>query len=157
MNETYFDQSDVEQNKTMVLLSAILQIFIPILFFLPLVCCQNSSYGKFYANQGLLILLLYIASSVVLVIPVYNGIFNIDVFHSAKKSLLLIRLLYAFSLQLADPAAESARKRLSSSYPTTGTKCSHFFPLLTFMNTMTGFPLHTSAFNAFRFPAQYFT
>ena len=74
MNETYFDQSDVEQNKTMVLLSAILQIFIPILFFLPLVCCQNSSYGKFYANQGLLILLLYIASSVVLVIPILGWI-----------------------------------------------------------------------------------
>ena len=74
MNETYFDQSDVEQNKTMVLLSAILQIFIPILFFLPLVCCQNSAYGKFYANQGLLILLLYIASSVVLVIPILGWI-----------------------------------------------------------------------------------
>lgn len=74
MNETYFDQSDVEQNKTMVLLTAILQIFIPILFFLPLVCCQNSSYGKFYANQGLLILLMYVATSVVLIIPILGWI-----------------------------------------------------------------------------------
>ena len=74
MNETYFDQSDVQQNKSMVLLSAILQIFIPILFFLPLVCCQNSSYGKFFANQGLLIFLLYIASGVVVIIPVLGWI-----------------------------------------------------------------------------------
>lgn len=74
MNETYFDQSDVEQNKTMVLLTAILQIFIPILFFLPLVACQNSQYGKFYANQGLLLLLLYIGSGVVNIIPILGQI-----------------------------------------------------------------------------------
>lgn len=74
MNETYFDQSDVEQNKSMVLLSAILQIFIPILFFLPLVCCQNSPYGKFYANQGLLLLLLWVGSGLVNIIPVLGQI-----------------------------------------------------------------------------------
>ena len=74
MNETYFDQSDVEQNKSMVLLAAILQIFIGILFFLPLVCCKDSPYGKFYANQGLLIFLLSLAASVVLVIPVLGWI-----------------------------------------------------------------------------------
>lgn len=73
-NEVYFDSQDIEQNKTMVLLAAILQIFIPILFFLPLVCCQNSSYGKYYANQGLLILLLYIASGVVTIIPILGWI-----------------------------------------------------------------------------------
>lgn len=74
MNETYFDQSDVEQNKTIVLLTAILQIFIPILFFLPLVCCQNSAYGKFFANQGLLILLMYVASGIVVIIPILGWI-----------------------------------------------------------------------------------
>lgn len=74
MNETYFDQNDVQQNKTMVLLSAILQIFIPILFFLPLVACQNSAYGRYYANQGLLILLIDIAASVVLIIPILGWI-----------------------------------------------------------------------------------
>lgn len=74
MNETYFDQSDIEQNKSMVLLSAILQIFIPILFFLPLVCCQNSPYGKFYANQGLLLLILYVASTVINIIPILGQI-----------------------------------------------------------------------------------
>lgn len=74
MNETYFDQSDVEQNKSIVLMTAILQIFIGILFFLPLVCCKDSPYGKFYANQGLLIFLLSIAASVVLIIPILGWI-----------------------------------------------------------------------------------
>lgn len=74
MNETYFDQSDVEQNKTMVLLTAILQIFIPVLFFLPLVACQNSPYGRYYANQGLLLLLLYIGSVVINIIPILGQI-----------------------------------------------------------------------------------
>lgn len=74
MNETYFDQSDVEQNKSMVLLSAILQIFIPILFFLPLVCCKDSPYGKFYANQGLLLMLLYLGLTLVNIIPILGQI-----------------------------------------------------------------------------------
>lgn len=74
MNETYFDQSDVEQNRSMVLLAAILQIFIGVLFFLPLVCCKDSPYGKFYANQGLLLFLLSLAASVVLVIPILGWI-----------------------------------------------------------------------------------
>lgn len=74
MNETYFDQNDIEQNKSMVLLAAILQIFIGILFFLPLVCCKDSPYGKFYANQGLLIFLISIAASVVLIIPILGWI-----------------------------------------------------------------------------------
>lgn len=74
MNETYFDQGDVGQNKTIVLLTAILQLFIPVLFFLPLVCCQNSAYGKYYANQGLLLLLLYVASIVINIIPILGQI-----------------------------------------------------------------------------------
>lgn len=74
MNETYFDQSDVQQNKTMVLLSAILQIFIPILFFLPLVSCQNSAYGRYYANQGLLLLLIDLVGGIILIIPILGWI-----------------------------------------------------------------------------------
>lgn len=64
MNEEYFDQSDVEQNKTVVLLTCILIIFIPILFFLPLVACPNSAYGRYYANQCLLLFICYIVSAI---------------------------------------------------------------------------------------------
>ncbi len=77
MGETYFDQADVQQNKTMVLLTAILQIFIPILFFLPLVACQGSAYGRFYANQGLLLLLMFVASGVIAIIPILGWIATI--------------------------------------------------------------------------------
>lgn len=80
-----FDQADIEQNRNMVLLSAILQIFVPILFFLPLVCCKDSEYGRFYANQGLLLLLAgivcaiipfigWIASIAVLVFAIMNAV-----------------------------------------------------------------------------------
>lgn len=65
----FFDQSDVQQNKTIVMVTAIVQIFFPIIFFLPLVVCGNSAYGKFYANQGLLLLILYVIVGVITRIP----------------------------------------------------------------------------------------
>jgi len=34
------------------------------LFFLPLVACPESKYGRFHANQGLLLLLLGVASGI---------------------------------------------------------------------------------------------
>lgn len=73
MTMEYFDQSDVEQNKTIVLLTCVLVIFFPILFFLPLVACNNSPYAKFYANQCLLIFLAYFISGIATVFLV--GIF----------------------------------------------------------------------------------
>lgn len=72
-----FDQADIEKNKNIVLLTAILQIFIPIIFFLPLVCCKDSEYGKFYANQGLLLLLAEIICGI---IPIIGWIAAIAVF-----------------------------------------------------------------------------
>ncbi|MCH5194864.1 MAG: hypothetical protein J1F11_12955 [Oscillospiraceae bacterium] len=75
----YFDQSDVEQNKTIVLLTCILILFVPILFFLPLVACGNSAYGRFYANQCLLLFIGYIISIVTAFILV-GGLIGIIVF-----------------------------------------------------------------------------
>ena len=66
----FFDQSDVEQNKTVVLLTCVLVIFFPILFFLPLVACSNSPYARFYSNQCLLIFLAYIISGIATVVLV---------------------------------------------------------------------------------------
>lgn len=45
-----FDKQDIEENKVMAGLSYIL-------FFLPLVVCPNSKYGKFHANQSLILLI----------------------------------------------------------------------------------------------------
>jgi uncharacterized membrane protein len=45
-----FDQQDIEQNKVISGFA-----YLGILFFLPLVACPNSKFGRFHANQGLLI------------------------------------------------------------------------------------------------------
>ncbi len=59
--ETY-EEEDIKQNKTMAGLAYIL-------FFLPLIVCKDSKFGRFHANQGLLLLILsvvgYIAISIV--------------------------------------------------------------------------------------------
>jgi len=49
----YIHPQDIADNKTISGLA-----YIPILFFLPLVTAQNSKYGRFHANQGLLLLIL---------------------------------------------------------------------------------------------------
>lgn len=57
-----YDEEDIRQNKTMAGLAYIL-------FFLPLIVCKDSRFGRFHANQGLLLLILsvtgYIAISIV--------------------------------------------------------------------------------------------
>ena len=55
-----FDYSDIEANKTVCGLS-----YLGILFFLPLVCCTGSDFGKFHANQSLVLLILAVAAGVV--------------------------------------------------------------------------------------------
>lgn len=64
-NQTYkftdttgsYDRADIEQNKVVCAIS-----YISILFFLPLVACPNSKFGKFHANQALILL---IASAII--------------------------------------------------------------------------------------------
>lgn len=52
------DPADIEKNKVMGGLAYFL-------FFLPLIVCPESRYGRFHANQGLVYLLLCVAGSVV--------------------------------------------------------------------------------------------
>jgi uncharacterized membrane protein len=54
-----FDEEDVEQNKKMAGLAYIL-------FFLPLMCCLDSAYGRFHANQSLVLLLVSMTGDIVL-------------------------------------------------------------------------------------------
>jgi len=51
---------DVQQNKVVAVLA-----YLSILFFLPLVVCPGSPYGRFHANQALLLLLAGFASEFV--------------------------------------------------------------------------------------------
>lgn len=63
-NMEYNDMEDIEQNKTVAGLAYLL-------FFLPLVTAPESKYGKFHANQGLILLILGIAGNFILgIIPI---------------------------------------------------------------------------------------
>lgn len=72
-----FDTQDIADNRVFAILA-----YIPILFWLPLACCNQSKFGRFHANQGLLLLItgvvLGIASAVISLIlgwiPVLGGI-----------------------------------------------------------------------------------
>lgn len=63
-----FTADDIEGNKGIAALATI-----PILFWLPLVAAKESAFAKFYANQGLILLItnivLNIASSIIGLIP----------------------------------------------------------------------------------------
>ena len=59
-----FDPEDIEKNKTM----AGLAYFI---FFLPLIAAPESKFGKFHANQGLILLILGVGGNLILgMIPI---------------------------------------------------------------------------------------
>lgn len=61
-----FDPQDIEKNKT-------LAAFAMLLFFLPLVACPESKFGRFYANQGLILFILSIGGSIILSIIPFIG------------------------------------------------------------------------------------
>ena len=55
------DPEDIEKNKTYGGLAYFL-------FFLPLVACPESKYGRFHANQGLLLLILSVGGGIIIAI-----------------------------------------------------------------------------------------
>ncbi len=84
-----FDEADIQKNKTMAGLAYIL-------FFLPLVACPDSKFGRFHANQGLLLLILGIAGSFILgIIPIIGWIL-LPVFTILVLVLAIIGLINGF-------------------------------------------------------------
>ena len=55
-----FDPMDMANNKAVAVLASI-----PVLFWLPLIACGNSQYGKFCANQGLIFFVMCVVLNVV--------------------------------------------------------------------------------------------
>ena len=62
-----FDKDDIEKNKAMGLLAYIL-------FFIPLLAAKDSPFARYHANQGLVLFLAAILSSVILIIPILGWI-----------------------------------------------------------------------------------
>lgn len=53
-----FDNADIQKNKTVAGLAYLI-------FFLPLIVCPDSPYGRFHANQALVLFLLNLAIGIV--------------------------------------------------------------------------------------------
>ena len=74
-----FDTQDAQDAKIWSILA-----YFGILFFLPLVAVPNSAYGKFHANQGLILLIFdivlsvasWIVQAVLEMIPIIGGILS---------------------------------------------------------------------------------
>jgi len=89
MNEqdtALYTPEDIDKNKVIAALAYIL-------FFLPLIVCPESPFGRFHANQGLLLLIVGVAGSIVLsIIPVIGWIvlplFSLAVFVIAVIALV---------------------------------------------------------------------
>jgi len=58
-----YDPADIAKNKNISALA-----YLGILFFIPLVACPESKFGRYHANQGLVLLLLGIVVSIVFAI-----------------------------------------------------------------------------------------
>lgn len=64
----FFSAEDIEKNKTIAALAYLI-------FFLPLIVCPESKFGRFHANQGLLLTIVAIAGSIILgMIPILGWI-----------------------------------------------------------------------------------
>jgi len=84
-----FDPVDIEKNKVMAGLAYLL-------FFLPLIACPNSPFGKFHANQSLLLLIVCIAGNIILgLIPIIGWIL-LPVFGIATFIFFIIGLINGF-------------------------------------------------------------
>ncbi len=84
-----FAPEDIEKNKTMAGLAYIL-------FFLPLVACPDSQFGRFHANQGLLLLLLSLAGSVILTVIPIIGWMLLPLFGLGILALVIYGLVNGF-------------------------------------------------------------
>ena len=66
-NNGSVDQKDLDDNKIMGVLAYIF-------FLIPLLAAKESPFARFHTNQGFLVFLLYIASSIIMIIPILGWI-----------------------------------------------------------------------------------
>ena len=62
-----FTQEDIDKNKTYAALAYLI-------FFIPLLAAKDSAFGKFHANQGLVLLIVAIISQLLYIIPIIGWI-----------------------------------------------------------------------------------
>ena len=82
------EQMDVEQNKAM----AILAYFI---FFLPLIAAKDIKYARYHANQGLILLIAYVALAIVQ--SIITGALLAALYYGGWGMLGLISLIFTLA------------------------------------------------------------
>lgn len=93
--EEVFTQEDIDKNKTIAGLSYII-------FFLPLIACPDSRYGRFHANQALLLFIVGLAGSIILgMIPIIGWII-LPIFSLAVFIFAIIGLVNGFGGKAKD-------------------------------------------------------
>ena len=85
-----FDNEDIQKNKTMAGLAYII-------FFIPLIACPDSAFGKFHANQGLLLMIASVVGSFFLGLVPGLGSFLRFLYSMAMLALVVISLINAFA------------------------------------------------------------
>lgn len=85
-----FDPEDIEKNKTMAGLAYLI-------FFLPLLACPDSKFGRFHANQGLSLLITAFAGSIILTFIPVIGWMLLPIFSLAILVLAIIGLVNGFN------------------------------------------------------------
>lgn len=85
-----FSAEDIEKNKTMAGLAYII-------FFLPLLACPDSRFGRFHANQGLLLLIASIAGSIILSAIPFIGWVLLPFFSIAVTVVAIISIINAMN------------------------------------------------------------
>lgn len=68
-NQMGFDPQDIQDNKAISAVG-----YLGFLFFLPLVVSKNSAFGRFHANQALVLFIASMICSFVMVIPIVGWI-----------------------------------------------------------------------------------
>jgi len=89
-NTTLFTKEDIEKNKVI----SALAYFI---FFLPLIVCNDSLFGKFHANQGLLLFITCAVGNIVLALIPFIGWILLPLFSLAIFILGIIGLINALN------------------------------------------------------------
>lgn len=87
--DTTYTPEDIEKSKTMAGLSYLI-------FFLPLIVCPDSKYGRFHANQALLLFIVGLGGNIILsIIPIIGWVL-IPIFNIAVLILGIMGLINGF-------------------------------------------------------------
>ena len=88
--EETFDPADIEKNKTIAGLAYLI-------FFLPLIACPDSKFGRYHASQALILFIAGISGSIILGIIPFVGWVLLPFFSIAVMVFCILGLVHGLS------------------------------------------------------------